>query len=183
MFKKGQKVLCIDGKSENSQLADHFYPVKGAIYTVEFLDTDSSSQYISLVEDPHNKASWDLERFVEIGEVTAGLNSSVSIDDAKLPNAQGGIKFDQGKVDYTYLLKDLPVSVEEVTKVLIYGANKYNRANYSKVESERYEAAALRHIMAYLQGEQLDPETGYHHLAHATCCLMFLVERKVKKEK
>jgi len=100
---------------------------------------------------------------------------------ALTPNQAGGVKADQGKIDYTYLLKDLPVSVEEVTKVLMYGAKKYNRSNYSKVESERYEAAALRHIMAYLQGERLDSETGYHHLAHVTCCLLFLVEREVKK--
>ena len=109
-----------------------------------------------------------------------------AVDEATEPvaitNSNGGIKFDGGKIDYTYLLKDLPVSVEEVTKVLIYGAKKYSRSNYSKVESERYEAACLRHLMAYLQGEQKDPETGYHHLAHAVCCLMFLVEREVKNE-
>ena len=101
---------------------------------------------------------------------------------ALTPNQAGGVKADQGKIDYTYLLKDLPLSVEEVTKVLMYGAKKYTRSNYSLIESERYEAAFFRHAMAYLQGEQLDPETGYHHLAHATCCLMFLIEREVKKE-
>jgi hypothetical protein len=26
------------------------------------------------------------------------------------------------------------------------------------------------------QGEQIDPESGKHHLAHALCCLMFLYE-------
>lgn len=180
MFKSGQKVLCVDGKSENSQLADHFYPVKGAIYTVEFLDTDSSSQYISLVEDPHNKASWDLERFVEIGEVTAGLNSSVSIDDAKLPNALGGVKFDKGKLRYTLLLQDLPRAVKEVTEVLEFGAQKYARMNFEKIESHRYDEAMVRHLMAYLAGEVNDSESGKQHLSHLVCCALFLIEREVK---
>jgi len=28
-------------------------------------------------------------------------------------------------------------------------------------------------------GEQLDPESGIHHLAHAMCCLMFLYEHDI----
>ena len=31
-----------------------------------------------------------------------------------------------------------------------------------------------RHIDAWWGGEQKDPETGEHHLAHAICCGMFL---------
>ena len=44
-----------------------------------------------------------------------------------------------------------------------------------------------RHIDAWWQGEQKDPETGEHHLAHAICCGMFLwwfddMDSKVLKE-
>ena len=38
----------------------------------------------------------------------------------------------------------------------------------------RYYDAMQRHIDAWWQGEQKDPETGEHHLAHAICCGMFL---------
>jgi len=34
----------------------------------------------------------------------------------------------------------------------------------------------LRHLTAWWAGEDLDPESGLHHLAHAACCLMFLLE-------
>lgn len=38
----------------------------------------------------------------------------------------------------------------------------------------RYYDAMQRHIDAWWHGEQKDPETGEHHLAHAICCGMFL---------
>ena len=37
-------------------------------------------------------------------------------------------------------------------------------------------AAAMRHIMAFNDGEDKDPESGLSHLAHAACCIMFLLE-------
>ncbi len=33
-----------------------------------------------------------------------------------------------------------------------------------------------RHIFAWWGGEDKDPETGFSHLAHAGCCLLFLME-------
>jgi hypothetical protein len=37
-----------------------------------------------------------------------------------------------------------------------------------------------RHLWAWKEGEQNDPESHKHHLAHAMCCLMFLYEHDVK---
>ena len=47
----------------------------------------------------------------------------------------------------------------------------------------RYFDAMQRHVWSWKQGEQLDPESGIHHLAHAMCCLMFLYEHDVKYSK
>jgi hypothetical protein len=87
------------------------------------------------------------------------------------PNAQGGIKFDGEKPDWS--LFDLSL-LDEVAQVLTIGAKKYAPDNWKKVEAERYLAAALRHIAAYQSGETQDEETGISHLAHAMCCLHFL---------
>ena len=85
-----------------------------------------------------------------------------------------GRKFDAGKVDYTLVPWD---GLEEVVKVLEFGARKYARDNWQQVEGgmQRYQAAAFRHMIAYNQGEKADPETGLSHLAHAGCCLLFLL--------
>jgi hypothetical protein len=36
-----------------------------------------------------------------------------------------------------------------------------------------------RHLWAWKEGEQNDPESGKNHLAHALCCLMFLYEHDI----
>lgn len=87
---------------------------------------------------------------------------------------ESGMKFDSGKLDYTLVPWD---GMEEVIKVLEFGAKKYARDNWKHVENAdiRYLAAAFRHIVQYNNGEMTDKETGLSHLAHAGCCLLFLL--------
>jgi hypothetical protein len=40
---------------------------------------------------------------------------------------------------------------------------------------KRYIGALMRHITAWIRGEKTDPETSKSHLAHAGCCLLFLM--------
>lgn len=67
-----------------------------------------------------------------------------------------------------------------MAEVLTYGAQKYGEDNWRHVENRRarYLAAALRHINAYREGHDSDEETHIHHLAHAMCCLAFIVEEE-----
>lgn len=68
-------------------------------------------------------------------------------------------------------------AMEEIGKVLTFGAKKYDAHNWRKgMAWSRLLGAALRHLTAYMRGEDLDPETGLSHLAHAGCCIMFLLE-------
>lgn len=89
-----------------------------------------------------------------------------------------GRKFDGGKLEYGLLP---PNALEETVKVLTFGAQKYERNNWIHVDDgvRRYFDALQRHLWAWKKGEQIDPESGLHHLAHAMCCLMFLYERDV----
>lgn len=75
-----------------------------------------------------------------------------------------------------------PNALLAVAKVLTFGAQKYGRDNWQQVENAetRYMDAALRHINAYQCGEQLDPESGENHLAHAVCSLMFILEKETR---
>jgi len=90
----------------------------------------------------------------------------------------GGRKFDGGKLEYGLLP---PFALEETVKVLTFGAQKYERDNWQKVpdSKRRYFDAMQRHLWAWKQGEQDDPESGINHLAHAMCCLMFLYEHDI----
>lgn len=86
-----------------------------------------------------------------------------------------GKKYDSEKLRYDLL----PWSaLDEVIRVLGHGARKYGDENWRRVErlEDRYPAAALRHLSAYLQGQEHDQESGYNHLAHAICSLMFVLQ-------
>ena len=67
--------------------------------------------------------------------------------------------------------------IGSVVDVLTYGAAKYDADNWRRVPDacRRYFAAMQRHLTARLEGEVLDPETGMPHLAHACCCLIFML--------
>lgn len=85
-------------------------------------------------------------------------------------NPLGSVKKDEGKYDPTMLTIEM---IELVSKVRMFGAKKYARNNF-KITGFKYTrslAAALRHIFAYLSGEDNDPESGLSHLGHAICCL------------
>lgn len=91
----------------------------------------------------------------------------------------GGRKFDGGKLQYGLLP---PLALKAVVDVLTFGAEKYEPDNWKYVpdSKRRYFDALQRHVWAWKEGEQNDPETGKNHLAHALCCLMFLYEHDVK---
>ena len=93
-----------------------------------------------------------------------------------------GIKYDSAKPRMNLLP---PKAIIEVSKVLTFGAEKYDAENWRKLDDlqNRYTAGALRHIFAHMDGEQLDPETNLSHLAHALCCLLFKLEIELENAK
>ena len=67
-------------------------------------------------------------------------------------------------------------ALHEIWRVLEYGSRKYDDDNWRKTSSiRRYFSASLRHLWAWFSGEDLDPESGLHHLAHAGTCVLFML--------
>lgn len=85
-----------------------------------------------------------------------------------------GKKFDNGKLD----LSLIPLSaLEQEARGFMLGADKYGRNNFKQgLEASRLVAACLRHVHAWMEGEDLDPESGASHLGHARCCLAMILE-------
>jgi hypothetical protein len=84
------------------------------------------------------------------------------------------MKHDQEKIQLDLLSAQW---IFGVGRVLTFGAKKYAAHNWRRGAAlSRYLAACLRHVFAFLGGEDNDPETGLSHLYHASCCLMFASE-------
>lgn len=87
--------------------------------------------------------------------------------------AQGN-KFDSGKPPLSLIPR---LAQEEEAMVLAFGGKKYEYWNWAKgMQWSRLIDAAQRHMLAYADGEDVDPESGLSHLAHARCCLGFLID-------
>lgn len=101
----------------------------------------------------------------------------VSSEDCDLSVPVIGTKHDHGKP----ILGAVPPHAElAVGRVLTFGSNKYARGNWDKVEDHenRYMDAALRHLNAHRRGELTDSESGESHLAHAACCILFMLDKQ-----
>lgn len=90
-----------------------------------------------------------------------------------------GVKYDKMKTDWAYLTDNFIPELEAIIKVLEYGNLKYpseDRCNWKNVEDmdRRYTNAAIRHIMAFAQGEDVDVESKFKHIHHAITNLLFL---------
>lgn len=74
----------------------------------------------------------------------------------------------------------LPVGpLEDIAEILTFGAKKYADHNWRKgFKWSRLYGALFRHMFAWIRGQDKDPETGKSHLAHAGCCILFLLEHE-----
>lgn len=84
-----------------------------------------------------------------------------------------GVKYDAGKPRMDLIS---PFALEELGKVLAYGAKKYADRNWEKgFPWSRIIGATMRHTVRYMMGETIDPETGLSHAAAIMCNAMFLL--------
>lgn len=75
-------------------------------------------------------------------------------------------------------------ALEDMVKVLEFGAKKYADHNWNKglLTTETVESL-MRHLVAYLNGQDDDSESGLPHAGHILCNAMFLAyTMKFKKE-
>lgn len=84
----------------------------------------------------------------------------------------GGKKFDQGKPSVTLIPSE---AILGTANALTYGAKKYGRHNYREgIAFSRLVDAAMRHLLAFIDGEDVDVESGNPHVDHAMASLAML---------
>lgn len=99
----------------------------------------------------------------------------MSLDDRQ---ELGGVKHDHGKPRFDLLPFD---ALEEIVKVLTFGADKYGARNWEGGLSwGRVLGACSRHLAAWAMRRGADPETGLSHLAHAGGCILFLLAYELR---
>jgi len=100
----------------------------------------------------------------------------------------GGVKFDGDKVRMDLLPGD---ALFAIAKIMTYGVKKYGERNWERgMAWHRPFGACMRHMWAWWQGQgptnesfifgELDEETGYSHLWHAGCCIIFLIAYEMR---
>ena len=78
-------------------------------------------------------------------------------------------KDDSAKIDI------MAMNFHEVVQVLEFGAKKYGADNWKACDDvRRYKQAMMRHMFAYINGEEKDAESGLSHLSHLACNVLFL---------
>lgn len=87
------------------------------------------------------------------------------------PKAVAALRADKAPLDLLEFDADC-----ETARALQTGAVKYGRRNYRQVpiQASTYGAAIKRHAGAWIDGEDLDPESGLSHLAHVAACVHVL---------
>lgn len=101
----------------------------------------------------------------QLDEAVAKATSKIKVE---------AIKFDDGKVDWTLVPFE---ALEGMVQVLTFGSKKYAAWNWTTsggFQWTRVLASCLRHLFAFMRGEDNDPESGLSHISHAQCNLLFL---------
>lgn len=102
-----------------------------------------------------------------------GFKNPYSVMKCKKCQKPLGRKFDEDKTDWTLAPWK---ALDAIIRVMMFGAIKYERDNWKHVKPGcRYLAAAVRHIAAWLEGDQRDEDSGKSHLWHAGCCIVFAI--------
>lgn len=78
-----------------------------------------------------------------------------------------GSKYDSDKLRLAEMILDFKEPMEVLCKVWEFGANKYEKSNWKKVENGniRYTNAMLRHLLAE-EDNLIDDESGLLHASH-----------------
>jgi hypothetical protein len=83
-----------------------------------------------------------------------------------------------GRKKFAFSVMPFNVLVE-VSLAMLEGALKYGRFNWRTgppIRVSDYLDALMRHVTAYAEGQDIDPDSGRHHLVKAAATLFVLID-------
>ncbi len=91
-----------------------------------------------------------------------------------------GSRLNNGKPELSYVPQGL---VEGCARAMMFGAKKYARNNWRKgLKDSECMDSLLRHAFKYMNGEEMDDESGECHLDHIAANIGFLLEQRRLRE-
>ena len=71
-----------------------------------------------------------------------------------------------------------PVALVHLMMAHADGVKKYGQMNWrdTNVPATIYYDAAMRHLMKWLDGQELDADSGVHHLGHVMACCAIILD-------
>ncbi len=157
MFKKGDKVVCVrnDGMKHDLTLGAHYTIERPPAHDSDLVGYDGGKMAFS----------WRFELVTQ----EAATNTTTAE-----PTFIGGLKYDTGKPACELLS---PIALLGTSAVLAFGAKKYAAHNWRKgLPWSKVIGAIMRHLLAIMRGEDIDPESGLPHVDHLNTEVMFLQE-------
>lgn len=94
------------------------------------------------------------------------------------PTLKVATKHDQNK----NRLELIPVSgIEGIGRAMTFGSKKYADHNWAKgFDYSRLCGSAMRHLLAWMSGQDKDPESGLSHLDHLGACVVMLIAHETE---
>ena len=161
--------------------------VRGANYDFDhetfgkYFDTleETESVYKNII-DLVNELNGELGGVVDEHRDILYIGEDGKVKRIKETNKDQSAKADKGKLELSLVNPQL---VKAVAEVRMYGTEKYGDSeNWRKVEPKRYVDALYRHLLAYIEGNEVDEESGLSHLSHMACNISFLLDEEYLKE-
>ncbi len=85
-------------------------------------------------------------------------------------------KNDQQKADLSLIPA---IALEAAAKAFQVGEKKYGRYNFYKGhQASQLIAAAMRHLIAWMEGEEFDPVDGQPHMGSVIACAAMLLQQQ-----
>lgn len=92
-----------------------------------------------------------------------------------------GVKYDGGKLRYDLIPPD---ALEQLAAIYTMGAQKYDEHNWRNgMKWSRIFGALMRHAWSWFAGQDIDPESGLNHMAHAAWnCFTLITYSRIRPE-